>query len=249
MTSADERSRARRFLDAFHGIEKVLQQRDPKKRQAGFAGFKALVRDSRELTSTQVTMLGEAANLRNVIAHDPWSAEGEAIADPRESEISRLKSVLDLLRKPPTVYDTLPKNTPTVLSERDEVSAFFDLVKAPNNFSQAPVREENGNLRLITTNAVTRWVASEWQPDEGAAIEGARIGAVLPFCEEDDLVAVKPRDFKVVHAIRLLSGLEGTVPAAIVLTDNGYASQVPLALCVRSDLPVLYAALHESSGA
>lgn len=243
-----QESNARRFLDAFHGIEQELnrQQSQPRpgnRKNGPHRSFRELVRDSKFLTSAEREYLDQAADLRNAIAHAPWT-DGVAIADPRDSVVEKLERKLEQLREPPRVIETLKCTKPIVLADSAGVEEFFGLVRE-HAYSQAPVSTDDGELRLITTNMVTRWIAENWEEGAGALPEGSAIKDVLPCAESDESPAKTcSRELRVVEAIRVFSGEYGEVPAAIVLTHNGKASETPLGICTKSDLPALYRALE-----
>ncbi|MBC9942953.1 hypothetical protein ICL81_00225 [Leucobacter sp. cx-328] len=130
-----------------------------------------------------------------------------------------------------------------VLDEANDSAEFLDLVR-DYNFSQAPVRMSDGALALITTNAVARWLSSEYKAFSGAAVEHASLGEVIKFSEAEDEILVRSREMTVVQAWRIFAGLENnTPPHALVITHSGKMSETPLALVVRSDLPALLKAL------
>lgn len=122
------------------------------------------------------------------------------------------------------------------------IAAFLDEVALPKNFSQSPVRMPSGDLSLITTNAVARWIAESYEPG-GVAIDDATIEHVLGYAEAGDAIRMTARQLTAVQAWRIFSGENGVAPAAIAVTESGDKAEKPLALVVKIDVPELLRAL------
>jgi predicted transcriptional regulator len=235
MTNADL-SNGQRFLDAFNQIERILRSRaSPEKDRVGFS---QLVRASDDLIQGQRDLLLDYAVLRNAIVHTKTEA-GRLIADPRSDVVARIEEQVDLIERPPKVLETLRLAPPKILKWDDSVFQFFQQVRLPFDFSQAPVVSRSGDIDLITTNAVARWVAASWEQAQGAALTETSVEQVLHFSEKGDRVEIRSRGLKVVDAWRLFSGASGEPPSAILLTHSGAATEKPLGLCVRADLPAM----------
>lgn len=236
----DDLSRASRFLDAFNRVEALLSKRV--KGEEGKLAFGELVRKSKELTDPQVRKLLDIANLRNAIVHYPGGWGGDPIADPREEIVEWLEGQVDLIERPPRVITSLKLQPPIVIDSNADLSEFLEEVR--KNFSQSPVRLDNGELSLVTTNAVARWVASGYEADEGVALGHVKTHDVLKFTEEEDRLVVRPKSLRVVEAARLFSGaVMQPTPAAIVLTEDGKHEHKPIGICVRADVARLLTAL------
>lgn len=244
---AAEPSNARRFLDAFHAIEEVLEHDDRKQggrssRDRDHESFANLVDRSRLLEGNSRRRLRAFARLRNAIAHHPYR-DGEPIADPRLDVVEEIERIRNTLLRPPLIVDVLATHPrPRVLRAESPLSEFLDLV-ADESFSQAPVELADG-FGLITTNAVARWFASNLR-EHGGVIDEGTVSEVMEFAEDGDgLRTVNPMT-TAVEAIRLLSGEaepDREPPAALLVL--GAVGQSPQKLCSRADLGAMYAALR-----
>lgn len=235
---------ATRFIQAMTQIEKELRDRDERLQRSDYhLEFKTLVDRSKHLAFGQKKNLKKFVDLRNTIVHEPRDSANYAIADPRDSVVQWVEDQLVLLTKPPLVITELKLQPPKVLNETDNLLEFLTLVR-DYNFSQAPVRENDGDLRLVTTNAVSRWVASEYRADEGVLLDSIQLQEIKPFAEEQDALICKPRNLKVVEAVRIFAGEEkGNIPAAIILTESGNPREKPLGICVVADVARLLSIL------
>lgn len=234
-------SNARRFLNAFHGIETLLRQRH--KGSDDHTSFAELVNQSHQLVQAQKVKLKDMAKLRNAIAHTPYDEQGQPWADPRIESVQSLEELLLVIEKPPLVRTVLKLQKPTVLNENDDISKFFNEVAAPKDFSQSPVRLASGTLALVTTNAVARWIASGYEVADGLLLEQATVADVLEFSESDDEISLRSRKLKAVEAMRIFAGNHGQPPAAIIITESGRHEETPLGICVRADIPDLVKSL------
>ncbi len=233
-------SNAARFIDAYNRVDKRLEGQAS---DGEYVSFAKRVRSSKLLVSPTREFLLDFGDLRNVIVHTRGSHTGNPIADPRIDVVEKFEQIAEQLENPPKVVAVMPHQQVHVLDEESDIAVFLDLVRE-HNFSQAPVRRNDGTLELITTNAVTRWLASEYQADSGAAFEHASLGEVLEYSEADDHIVVRSRETTIVEAWRIFAGLGHMAPPhAIVITHSGRVSEKPLSIVVRSDLPELLSVL------
>lgn len=233
-------SNAARFIDAYNRVDKRLEGQ---RSDGEYVSFAKRVRASKLLVSPAREFLLDFGDLRNVIVHTSGSHTGNPIADPRIDVVEKFEQIAEQLENPPKVVAVVPSQQIHVLDEENDIAVFLDFVR-DHSFSQAPVRRGDGTLELITTNAVTRWLASEYQADFGAAIEHASLGEVLKHSEADDKIVVRSRETTVVQAWRLFAGLGNMAPPhALVITHSGKVSEKPLSMVVRSDLPELLSVL------
>jgi predicted transcriptional regulator len=232
---------AERFLNAVNEIEQLLRE------QSGFASggpidLISLIDNSPTLTPTLRNKLHKWRQLRNVIVHNPrtWS---NPIADPRDSEVIGIEKLLEILRNPPKASEILRLVTPVVLSWDSEISEFFDELMPPKEFSQAPYLDKEKKYQLVTSNAVARWAATNYEKNSGAVIESTIVSEVAQFCEEGDHLVCEKHDVSAQAVIDILTSSSGIPPAAVLLTDTGHTSGKAMGLIVKADLPILYGAL------
>lgn len=228
---------ARRFLNAFHRIEQLLRQRSGANDNVRFY---ELVDRTKSINPEQRRRLKELADLRNVIVHHPYSDENEPYATPRDETVRWIEAQVDIIQKPPVVLLALKLQPPVVLSGADRLLEFLDIVGAPNNFSQSPYWQANGELGLITTNAVARWLAMQHAGDGFISGDVSIDQVVAAGAESRDRVLVKNRTLRVVDALLLFSGdRKNEPPSAILMTETGSPREKPLGLITPSDIPAM----------
>lgn len=236
-----EQSNAKRFLNSFNRIDEVLRSRA--KQTTHIPTFKEVVDASRELTNAQKKKMKDMADLRNAIVHTTLDGQEEILAEPRLSAVNWMETQADIIEKPPLVIATISMHEPKILSFDSEIHEFLAQVSPPQNFSQSPFRDASGELKLITTNAVARWVAQNYEGESGILAGPSTIGEVYGSSEFEDRLEIRAKSLKCVEAVRAFSGEVGVPPAAILITEPRGSEQVPIGMCTRADLPALYKSL------
>lgn len=236
-----ETSNAERFIDAFNRIDQVLRSRA--KQDLRKSTIAELIENSRDVVQQQKKKLQTMVKLRNVIVHELLDSSGEILAEPRKSAVDWLERQADVIEKPPIVSEVIDLVEPKVLDADDEIDAFLVQIAPPNNFSQSPFKDANGKFRLITTNAVARWVADNYEQRDGVIAGPSTVGEVFGNAELEDRLEERSSRLKCVDAVRAFSGEQGVPPAAILLTEPRGATLEPIGIVTRGDLPALYKAL------
>lgn len=240
-----QETNARRFLDAFADIETELMRQQAKQ----YAGkkrptFFQLVANSKSLIPKHVDALESFGDLRNAISHDRYLS-GAPIADPRIDTVEEIERLRELILRPPLLsYALRSHGKPKIFSLDDDIQEFLKLV-TEEDFSQAPVDLGNNQYALITTNAIARWYARNYE-EHGGLISSAAIEHVLGYAEAGDRVQKVRLETTTVEAINIFSGQassKNVPPAALLVMDR--PGLPPQSLAVRADLTVLYAQLGE----
>jgi hypothetical protein len=113
-----------------------------------------------------------------------------------------------------------------------------------NDYSQILFCSDGGELEILTTNALARWLSLRFSVDGGVVLDGASVEDVSKLREPSETLAAHPRSTTAVEALRIFAGSGSSQgPAAIVITEHGSLRETPLGLCVRSDGASLLAAV------
>ncbi|MCC3295892.1 hypothetical protein LJ756_14825 [Arthrobacter sp. zg-Y411] len=229
---------ARRFLNAYHQIERILRRQQGVGNDVGFA---RLVKNDNRLVRAQVEKLLDLTDLRNAIAHTPYSETDEPYANPREETVRWIEAQVDIIENPPKVLPALHLVPPTTLVSNDRLSTFLELVGNPHNYSQTPFRRTNGELGLITTNAVARWLASQYEHSQGYLADDVSVSEVADSgSESTDVMIIRGKKTRVADALNIFAGSSRTAPpAAILITDSGKNHEKPLGIVTPSDIPTM----------
>lgn len=229
---------ARRFLNAYHAIEAILRKRQGVGNEVGFA---RLVKSDKWLDRQQVARLLKLTHLRNAIAHTPYNEKDEPYANPREETVQWIEEQVDIIDNPPKVLRALRLVPPKTLVASDRLSVFLELVGDPYNYSQAPYWRDNGDLGLITTNAVGRWLTNQYEASQGYLADDVSVSNVADSGSEPrDTLIIGGKNMRVVDALNIFAGNSRTVPpVAILVTDSGKEHEKPLGIVTPSDIPAM----------
>ncbi|MCQ1954125.1 hypothetical protein [Arthrobacter sp. zg-Y238] len=189
----------------------------------------------------QVEKLLDLTDLRNAIAHTPYSETDEPYANPREETVRWIEDQVDIIENPPKVLPALRLVPPQTLVANDRLSVFLGLVGDPHNYSQTPFWRENGDLGLITTNAVARWLANQYEVSQGYLADDVSVSDVSDSASEPrDAVLIKGKNMRVADALKIFAGDSQTAPpVAILITDSGKTHEKPLGIVTPSDIPAM----------
>ena len=238
-----EGGRGRRFMAAFNEIEAHFRRELRRDEFVRFMDMADEYRQRRLLTQPQHEELRVFAGLRNAIQHSRYY-EGKPIAEPVEQVVVRIERLRDQLMSPPTVSQLIQGPVLTC--------APSDLLRKPlrdmhaRDFSQVPVYDGDRCIDLLTTNAIARWLAANFNDDGDLVHEEPRVQDVLRCAEDYEKVTALPRNAPVALALDLLSeAASGTKQlSALLVTQSGKLTERPLGLLNRFDVPALAKALQ-----
>lgn len=248
MTSVDETSvevepetLARRFLDACAEIEQTLQRKYDLPR----AGLGTVVRQA-EKHDAVVRHNREALDmyvpLRNVMSHTAWQ-NGEPIASPLAETVAAIERLAEQIERPVQAL-TLSTRDPLTARSTDSLKATLSAM-VQDDISQLPVYDDGDRgVRLLTTNAIARWVAKHIDASGTVHIENGTLDDALTFSEGHEGLEFLTKTASAATAIDKLT--KATPPAALVITENGRPHEGALGIVVAADLPKLVAAVTVS---
>ena len=226
--SEEQKDRVQYFLATFNKIDSALKRklkRDPRDR------FIDVLSDARFLVGADdFELLKTAAELRNVLVHDPRKPY-DYVAVPTVGVVDRLSKISERLLHPERVVPRFQKKVETVTPEDTLASVLERIAKA--DFSQFPVYSEKGFKGLLTENGITRWFAH--QVIEESMIETKDVLVRQVVREEE-----KRRDCDFVSRnesvdLILARFAENKLLEAVLITQTGASSEKLLGIITRWD--------------
>lgn len=232
-----------RFIAAFNEIEHHFRRR---LRQEASASFMEMAREYRRrhrLSAEQFEALEAFAALRNAIQHSRYY-ERRPIAEPIEQVVTRIERLRDQLISPPIVSQLIKGPVLTCDPADPLRKPLRDM--HDRDYSQVPVYDGGQCIGLLTTNAVARWLAANFDDEGNLLHEEPRVGDVLRCVEGYEKVEALARTAPVALALDLLSAAaSGTKQlSALLVTHSGKLAEQPLGLLNRFDVPRLAEALQ-----
>jgi hypothetical protein len=227
------------FLGAFADIEKSISL------ALGRRGrFMDLARDYVETQNLPPSYLGTLqtfATLRNAIDHNSHHG-AYPIAEPIPDVVDEIRRMRELIKRPPEAMAILGEMKVCTVRRDDPISSALEHVRQ-FDLSQFPVYESGEYAGILTTNAISRWLAQEIVG--GREHRDAPICEVMEFCEPTDRALLVDQSLTAADAIHLLANgsPQGGPVNVLIVTATGSRTDPPLRVIAIFDLPILSTAL------
>ena len=113
-----------------------------------------------------------------------------------------------------------------------------------NDFSQAPIYQNDNFVGLLTANTITRWLGANVSQDI-FSLQETLISEVLNHTEDPGHVQFLPRQANIFEVVEMFQKIEaeGKHLDAILITHSGKEDQTPLGMVTIWDLPKAYEAI------
>lgn len=231
-----------RFLAAFNDIEELFRSKLSAHQYVDFAQLEREFGDKYRLPSSHRRDLRAFRELRNAMVHSRYFGN-RPIAEPVPEVVDAIESLRDLLMSPPTALAVLGPRDVCVAHPDEPIRTALEHVRR-FDYSQLPVYDSRECVGILTTNTISRWLAHQLSQNEGLAEEEST-AQVLDFREPHESALFVRRTITVAEAIHELSqgGVNGTPVTALIMTDHGLSSEMPLRVIAVADVPSLSASL------
>jgi predicted transcriptional regulator len=224
---------ASRFLDAFTKIEKLLKKYVDREEKYSFSLLIKKAKRVNKMIETLEYDLKEIADLRNAIVHE--RTDGHPIAEPYDETVTLVENICKALENPPRAR-IFQKKVSTV-KPNDNVEKLLKIIN-DNSYSQIPIYEGKRYFGVITTNAITRWIAS--LTEDGIAMYGdKKVKDILDFLEESEEVVFVGIDDNLFETLELFSKYsnKGKKLDAVLITQSGKKNESLLGMITLWDIP------------
>lgn len=225
--------RARRFLDAFADIETVLKERYHL-RETGLGGILRELGRRDPTVTRNAPALRVFTELRNVLSHTSYR-HGEPVASPLASTVQAIERLRQDIRRPRLALEFATRDILTAGPQ----APLPELLRrmAADDISQVPVSTGDGEVGLLTTNAIARWVAAHIDADGYVIIDAGTTADALRFAEPHERVKLAKRTTTAAAALEDLTSTNP--PGAILITETGRSGEKPLGILSATDVPRL----------
>lgn len=223
-----------KFLDAFAAIEKHLRAIVRADRSTTFSILVDKVAAQSVIVRRYRDDLKEYADLRNAIVHE--RSDGRAIAEPHEQVVHEIQRLSKLVLDPPVVLPAFQKSVQTV----EKTDSIRDVLRffSPRNFSQVPVTSEGHVVGVLTTNTVSRWLASEASKDM-VDLRDHSVADALRHTEHQENWRLVSRSTSLADVVDYFDSAEesGKRLDAILVTQAGRSTDSLLGIITIHDMP------------
>ncbi len=227
--------RADEFLDAYAELERHFRRRLEAENIKSFSVMiKELSKRDRVVARFRDELF-QWHDLRNAIVHERPGG-GTVIAEPVPAGLAAFLKLTELLTAPPKLTTRFQREVARV-APGDSVAEATKIMRS-SGFSQLPVYDDDGLHGLLTSTAVTRWLAGAF---DGGVSGDTPVSRVLDEAEDHADWRLLGRDASFTDAVGLFDEAHdnGRELAAIVLTHDGKRHQKPIGILTVSDLPAL----------
>jgi hypothetical protein len=227
------------FLGIFADIEKSISL--SLGRKGRFMDMAREYVETRHLPLSYLGTLQMFAALRNAIDHNSHHG-AYPIAEPIPDIVEEIRRMRELIKRPPDAISVLGEMNVCTVRRGEPISSALDHVRQ-FDFSQLPVYESGEYVGVLTTNAISRWLAQEIVG--GREHRDAPICEVMDFCESTDRALLVDRTVSAADAIHLLvhGSPQGGPVNLLIVTATGSRTDPPLRVIAIFDMPMLSAAL------
>lgn len=232
---------ARRFLDACADIESALRHRY----RLNVTGFGAAVREAERrdaVVRRNRTALDVFTELRNVLSHKAYQ-DGAPVAAPLRTTVEAIEKLRGEIVRPRPALDFAVRDV-LIAHDSDPLPALLR-VMASRDISQVPVYGSDTSVRLLTTNAIARWVAAHIDQEGMVLIDAGTTADALAYTEPHESIRLERRTVPAAKVLEALTREEP--PGAVVLTENGRANEAVLGILSPMDVPRLVQELTVSA--
>lgn len=222
------------FLDTFAAMERHLRSILRANRSISFYPIVDMAAEKSSIVRRYKDDLKEYADLRNAIVHE--RSDGRAIAEPHASVVAHIRNICRLVMQPPQVLPTFGKTVQTVNDTeliRDALKYFF-----PRNFSQIPVVGNGRLIGLLTSNTISRWLASEGRNDM-VDLRDHSVSDALKFTEHEHNWCLVGREAPLTDIVDWFDRAEasGKRLDAVLITQSGRPTESLLGIITLHDMP------------
>ncbi len=227
--------RAVEFLDVYADLEKHFRKSLGAENIKSFSVMvKELSKRDRLISRFRDELL-QWHDLRNAIVHERRGG-GQVIAEPVPEALEEFQRLARLISSPPKILGRFQREVARV-APSDSVRHATETMR-DKGFAQLPVYDDNGLHGLLTATAISRWLASAWEP---GVFEDTAVAEVLAVADDHSAWRLLDRDATFTDALSLFDQAHdtGVRLVAIVITHDGKPGQKPIGILTSADLPAL----------
>ncbi|MBN2134687.1 MAG: hypothetical protein JW737_03060 [Acidobacteria bacterium] len=228
-------SRADEFLRIYNELAKNFEGQLNATYRMGFSKMVHILAKRNSIIRTYQNDLRDYSDLRNAIVHHRTYPD-VIIAEPTPQVLQKFRRIHREILKPRLVYPTFKRD----VTDFDINTGLLTVIQymKKNDYSQIIIRDSKDQMNLLTSEAVTRWLAIEAQAGTAVSVSNYKVGDALVYIDEGNMI-VMPRDETVSKARDAFdNSAQPVMPqlCAIVITHSGRLHEKPLGIITPWDL-------------
>jgi len=229
-------SNSETYLVNFNMIENHMRQGLNQESYVPFSRLVDEMSNKNYLINKNKRLLKHLADIRNIIVHKKGM---DHLAFPSDAASKALIEIKDKLLNPKSIFD-LVKNDVHVISEEVALSDVLSKIKE-YQFSQFPVYINGEFKGLITSNAITIWLAKNKEDDHSLIEDLSEVNVtdILDYTEETDTVEFVSRKMNVNEFVQKYI-LSTSLTRIWIITENGKTDENPLSIITMYDYDKIF---------
>ncbi len=228
---------SKRFIEAFISIEMYLKNL----LKVNYIGFTQMVNQASRKNKTiefyRLDLL-EFAQLRNAITHNRVG-DDEAIAEPHDHVVLEIENIALALNKPVLIVDLIDK--PVYFAQKGDSLDMILNVKKDMGYSVIPIYHEKQYIGAL----YDRLFANFFE-EHGCTQGKVSLESLMQLRDKSERVIFLSSKASVFDAMAVFNAHheKGSYVVAILVTENGYPNESPLAILTSADIPLILSRLE-----
>ncbi len=229
----EQKSNARRFLDAYNNIDYALKVRYSINRSMGFSDLVRKAVSLNYIVRKNEDSLIDYGRLRNAIVHN--SNEDIIIAEPHISIVEDIERIAKLLTTPPKALDTVARRDVLTI-EADK--SMYDVVTlmTTSKYSNLPVYDGENLIGVANGQKILDSLGQYLLAGGKSCVflNNVKIEDMLSGLENSNYYTIAPADITVEEALNEFHKKPKLL--AILITKDGNINQKTLGIVTGSDV-------------
>lgn len=233
MSKTDEKSYAKRFINAYNTIDQELRVQHNFRRSMSYSDMIRRAVVLNYIVRKYEDELIDFGRLRNAIIHK--SNDDYIIAEPHEDVVLEFEKIARIISAPPKVWNTICKKDVVTVQFDVPLKKVIELIHT-SSFSNLPVYKNAGLIGVANGQKILNVIGEQISKgnDITKFIETTKIEDVVKHMSTSKYYEVVPMDITIEKALNLF--YENRKLLIIILTKAGSMQEVPLGILTTGDI-------------
>jgi len=232
MSNLTEKSLGVRFLDAYNAIDKALRVQYNYKTTMSFSDLIRRCADLNHVIRGYENDLINFARLRNAIVHS--SDNNKVIAEPHLEVVELMEKIASLITTPPLVMDIIRQRQVTTI---DATRNLYDLIKETGKTGHGMIPAYKGNhlVGIVRWRKLIEDLATILDTsDLDKFIRETSIENYLRMYPQTGHFTIVKKDVTIEQILTIFNNNRKI--AAVLITENGTAMELPIGFLTNADI-------------
>lgn len=221
-----------KFINSYNEIDNYLRSKLSADNDIGFTDLVRRSHGKNLIIKRFKEDLIQFAYLRNAIVHT--KKENFVIAEPNDEIVVEIQNVLKNITTPKRVDSVFKRNVFTA-SKSDSIETVLTNMVL-NDFSQAPIIEDNIIVGMLNAEAVSKWLGKKIEEDI-ISLKETKVEEVLSCSDTQNNFKIIKRKTNLFEVQQIFIDNIGRVTPleALIITENGKPTEAPIGIITRTE--------------